>query len=93
MKRVYWENVEVEVNKVAPYFLNTAISFSRLRSLFCFFFTHFMANSLSVFLSLTMYTSEKAPLSESTRTNTLSTDLLPTQQPAASLLGDALHSR
>lgn len=44
------------------YFLNTLISFSRLRSVFCFFFTHFMANIFPVFFSFTMYTSEKAPL-------------------------------
>lgn len=44
------------------YFLNTLISFSRLRSTFCFFFTHFMANIFPVFFSFTMYTSEKAPL-------------------------------
>lgn len=44
------------------YFLNTLISFSRLRSIFCFFFTHFMANIFPVFFSFTMYTSEKAPL-------------------------------
>lgn len=42
--------------------LSTVISFSRLTSLFCFFFTHFMANIFPVFFSFTMYTSEKAPL-------------------------------
>lgn len=50
--------IKIHVN----YLLNTAISFSRLRSLFCFFFTHFMANIFPVFFSFTMYTSENAPL-------------------------------
>lgn len=40
--------------KLLLYFLNTAISFSRLMSLFFFFFTHFMANIFPVFLSRTM---------------------------------------
>lgn len=48
--------------------LNTAISFSRLRSLFCFFFTHLMANNFPVFFSFTMNTSEKAPLLINTQT-------------------------
>lgn len=59
----YWENMKWKLNSQnANYRLNTAISFSRLRSLFCFFFTHFMANIFPVFFSFTMYTSENAPL-------------------------------
>lgn len=34
--------------------LSTAISFSRFRFSFCFFFTHFMANIFPVFFSFTM---------------------------------------
>lgn len=55
------------------YLLSTAISFSRLRSLFCFFFTHFMAKSFPVFFSFTMYTSENAPLIIDTQTHVLLT--------------------
>lgn len=54
--------------------LNTAISFSRLRSLFCFFFTHFMANNFPVFFSFTMNTSENAPLLVNTRTRWVNND-------------------
>lgn len=42
--------------------LNTAISFSRIRSLLLFFFTHFMAKCFPVFLSFTIKTSANAPL-------------------------------
>lgn len=64
-KRVIWvpnRQKRVGETRRKSHLLSTVISFSRLRSLFCFFFTHFMANIFPVFFSFTMYTSEKAPL-------------------------------